>query len=118
MIGAEAEVDVEQGIDAAGHFQRTAGRLVDAVEHLEQRGLAGAVGADEAKAVTGLELKAHPVECGHEAPVAAARDGAAGLLLDPLVARLQRQSLADFVDEAQVLGGDFHHQTISATLRR
>jgi len=47
-FAAEAEIDVEERVDAAVDFDRAARRLEDAVEHLEQRRLAGAVRPDEA----------------------------------------------------------------------
>src|SRR5690606_37278823 len=109
-LSPETQIDVEQRIDLAVDRQRAARRLVDAVEHLEQRALAGAVRADEAEAVARSELEAHAVEGADEAVPPLARDQAAGLRHAP-VARPQRELLAHVIFEAEVFGANGDHQS-------
>ena len=57
-VGVEAEAELEQRGDAAADAEAALGRLRGAGEDLEQRALAGAVGADDADRLAGGDLEA------------------------------------------------------------
>ena len=66
----EARPDLEQTADAAVDLDPTRGRLGDAREDLQKRTLAGAVAADDADHLPGLDVEAHVLQGPHVAHVA------------------------------------------------
>ena len=74
-IGVETHAEFEQGGDAAGDMHAAGGGLGGAGDHLEQGALAGAVDADDADRLAGLDgevdVLQHPLEAVAR-PVAAA----------------------------------------------
>ena len=65
-IGVEAHAEFEQGGDAAGDVHAAGGGLGGAGDHLEQGALAGAVDADDADRLAGVDgevdVLQHPLE--------------------------------------------------------
>ena len=73
----EARAHLEQAADAAVDLDPAVGRLGDAREDLEQRALAGAVAADDADHLPGLDVEAHVAQRPHVAHVPGRRTGVA-----------------------------------------
>ena len=92
QLGMKAGADLEQACDAALDRHLALGRLGDARQNLQKRGLAGAIAADDADHLAALDLKAHVLERPEFLGRVAGDDGAAARHVERLAPGISRRA--------------------------
>ena len=110
-VGVHADIDVEERRDPSRSHQFTPAGTIDAGQYLEQRGLAGAVEADQADPIALLDAEIEVVERAHvDAVERVAREIAARRVGDDRFFQRPRAALIHRKVDAQIVQAKKRHR--------